>query len=421
MWRHFAANALTFFIVALFLVAGVVTWGVNEYSAEGPLPDPVCLQVAGGSNFRRVSEQLAEQGAISSPTIFRLGVDYSERTDDLKAGSFLVPARASMEEITDIVTRGGASTCGTEVVYRIGVNRTLAEVRKLDPQTSEFVELAEFEPLLDAPRPPEYEEVRAEADTTYRIVVAEGVTSWQVVQALNALDVLEGEVTDIPPEGMLAPDSYAIEPGREVASLIEQMQNAQETFLAQAWEDRAEDLPLATPEEALTLASIVEKETAVPEERAVVASVLVNRIEQGMRLQFDPTIIYGITRGQGLLDRAIRESDIAGSTEAELHGEVLYNTYVLDGLPAGPIALPGRAAIQAALNPDATDYLYFVADGSGGHAFAETLAEHNANVARWREVEAQRAAEAEAAAAAGESDTPDDEAEPAEDVTAEGE
>jgi UPF0755 protein len=394
MWRHFAANALTFFIVALFLVGGVVTWGVNAYRAQGPLAEPVCVQVPGGSNFRLLSQQLSEQGAISSPAIFRMGADYTERTGDLKAGSFLVPARASMEEITDIVTRGGASSCGTEVVYRIGVNRTLAEVRTLDPATNEFTEVAEFQPLVDETRPPEYEEVRAQADTTYRVVVAEGVTSWQVVQALNALDVLEGDVEEIPPEGMLAPDSYAIEPGREVASLLGQMQDAQESYLAQAWEERAPDLPFTTPEEALTLASIVEKETAVPEERPIVASVLVNRIRDGMRLQFDPTIIYGITRGQGVLDRPIRASDIDGATERELHGEVLYNTYVVDGLPAGPIALPGRAAIEAALNPADTSYLYFVADGTGGHAFAETLDEHNANVARWREIEAQREAEA---------------------------
>ena len=170
------------------------------------------------------------------------------------------------------------------------------------------------------------------------------------------------------------------------------MQQAQESVLARAWEERAPDLPFTTPEEALTLASIVEKETAIAEERPVVASVLVNRIEEGMRLQFDPTIIYGITRGQGVLDRPIRQSDIEGATERELHGEVAYNTYVVDGLPAGPIANPGRAAIEAALRPADTDYLYFVADGSGGHAFAETLDEHNANVARWREIEAQREA-----------------------------
>lgn len=392
MWRHVAANALTFFIVALFLVAGLVAWGTQEYADEGPLQEPICLRVAGGSTMRQVSQQLAEQGAISSPAIFRMGADYTNRTEDLKQGSFLIPARASMDEITTLVTRNGASSCGTEVVFRVGVNRTLAQVRELDPATSGFVERAEFEPLSDQPVPPEYEEVRAEADTTYRIVVAEGVTSWQVVQALNGIDVLEGEVSEIPAEGTLATQDYPVTPGTPVTDLLAQMTANQSRILAEAWEGRAPDLPFDTPEEALTLASIVEKETGVAEERPVVASVLVNRLNDGMALQFDPTIIYGITRGQGLLDRPIRQSDIEGRTERELHGEVLYNTYVVNGLPAGPIANPGRAAIEAAVHPADTDYLYFVANGTGGHAFATTLAEHNDNVAQWRRIEAEQGA-----------------------------
>ncbi len=393
MWRHIAANALTALIVGLFLLGGVVAWGMNQWRSPGPLAEPICLRIASGSNMRQVSEDLASRGAVSSAAIYRIGADYAERTGSLKAGSFLIPQNASMEEISDIVTRGGASTCGTEVVYRVGVTRNLAEVRELDPATDTFVERAEFAFPSDEPRPPEYEAVRAEPDTTYRLVVAEGVTSWQIVQALNGLDILEGDVAEVPAEGTLAPDSYAIEPGLTVASVIDRMASSQDRILAEAWAARAEGLPFDTPEEALTLASIVEKETAIAEERPVVASVLVNRIAQGMRLQFDPTIIYGITRGEGVLDRPIRQSDIDGATERELWGEVAYNTYVIDGLPAGPIANPGRAAIQAALSPADTSYLYFVADGSGGHAFAETLDEHNANVARWREIEAERAEE----------------------------
>lgn len=232
--------------------------------------------------------------------------------------------------------------------------------------------------------------MRAEPETTYRVVVAEGVTSWQVVQALNAIDVLDGEVTDIPAEGTLAPQDYPVTPGTTVQTLLTQMEQAQTAILAAAWEKRGEGLPFDTPEEALTLASIVEKETGVPEERPVVASVLVNRLRDGMALQFDPTIIYGITRGEGLLDRPIRQSDIEGTTEKRLHGEVLYNTYVIRGLPAGPIANPGKAAIEAAVNPADTDYLYFVANGTGGHAFATTLEEHNANVAKWRALQAEQ-------------------------------
>jgi UPF0755 protein len=237
--------------------------------------------------------------------------------------------------------------------------------------------------------PPEYDQVRAEPDTRYRIVMAEGVTSWQVMTALNALDLLEGDVDAVPPEGMLAPDSYEVRVGDTVQSVLDRMGDAQARILAEEWANRGPDVPVATIEEALVLASIIEKETAIPEERPLVSSVLVNRIRQGMRLQFDPTIIYGITRGIGVLDRPISNADIDGRTEAVRHGEILYNTYQIDGLPAGPIANPGRAAIQAALNPAVTDLLFFVADGTGGHAFAATLEEHNANVARLRQIEAE--------------------------------
>lgn len=391
MWRHIASNALTFFIVALFLLGGVVTWGTRQYAAEGPLTQAICLRVESGGTMRAVSEDLAAQGAISSDVIFRIGADYAEKASLLKAGSFLVPERASMAQIVDIVTRDGASTCGTEVVYRIGVVRTLAEVRQLDPATSRFVELAQFDPALEE-RPAAYAEVRTRADTRYRVAVAEGVTSWQVVTALNSLEVLEDDVTTVPPEGSLAPDSYEIVPGAQVANVLARMTSAQEQILAEAWASRADELPLATPEEALILASIIEKETGVPDERGQVASVFINRLEQGMRLQTDPTVIYGVTNGQSVLGRGLRQS--------ELRAETPYNTYVIDGLPPTPIANPGRASIVAALNPDTTDFVFFVADGTGGHAFADNLDDHNANVARWREIEAQMAADAEAQAAA---------------------
>lgn len=388
MWKHIAANALTLFIVLLFLGGGVITLGMNRYAAPGPLAQAICLRVEGGSNMRLVSVDLAGQGAIASPTVFRLGADYSERSDDLKQGSFLIPEAASMAEIVDIVTRGGQSTCGTEIVYRVGVTRILTEVRQLDPATSRFVELAQFDAAVDLV-PPAYETVRAQADTRYRVAIAEGVTSWQIVTALNGLDVLETDVADIPPEGSLAPDSYEVVPGGEVAEVLARMTSSQAQILAEEWAERSDTTPVATPEEALILASIIEKETAITEERPLVSSVLVNRIRQGMRLQFDPTIIYGITRGVGILDRPISNADIDGRTEARLHGAIAYNTYQIDGLPAGPIANPGRASIEAALNPAATDLLFFVADGTGGHAFAATLEEHNANVARLRELEAQ--------------------------------
>ena len=177
MWRHIASNALTFLVVLIFLLGGVLIWGQNAYVSEGPLEQPICVQVDRGSNFRRVSENLAEDGAVSSAAMLRIGADYAGKTGDLKAGSYLVPEGASMSEIVDIVTRGGASTCGTEVVYRVGINRMSVQVRELDPATGRFDEVAAFNPAEDDV-PAAYTEVKAEADTRYRVALAEGVTSW---------------------------------------------------------------------------------------------------------------------------------------------------------------------------------------------------------------------------------------------------
>jgi len=384
MWRHIASNALTLLVVVAFLLGGAILWGQSQYTAQGPLGEAICLRVPPGATMRRVSRQLEEEGAVTSGALFRLGAEYTERNDDLKAGSWLIPEGASMSEITDLLTRGGASTCGTEIVWRIGVSATEVTVRELDPATARFEERVRFDPvaLAEAERPEIYETVRARADTRYRVAFAEGLTSWQAVEGLKSVDVLTGELAGIPPEGSLAPDSYELRAGDTRESVIARMIAAQEVILAAAWEGRAEGLPLESAEEALILASIIEKETGVPEERGAVASVFINRLRQGMRLQTDPTVIYGVTGGRGVLGRGLRQS--------ELRGETPWNTYVIDGLPPTPIANPGRASIEAAVNPDETNLLYFVADGSGGHAFAATLAAHNRNVARWREIEAGR-------------------------------
>ncbi len=381
MWRHIASNAVTFLIVAVFLLAGLILWGQREYSAQGPLEQAVCLQVERGSSIARVSRNLQEQGAITNARVFRLGADYSEKSDLLKAGSFLIPPGTPMSDIVDIITRGGPSTCGTEVVYRIGVNSASVVVRELDPVTSRYEEKASFDPAEEVP-PADYTQVRAQSDTRYRVALAEGVTSWQIVDSLSRLDILEGEVTEVPAEGTLAPDSYEVVPGQSRADLLARMTAAQQAILAEAWANRVDGLPLASPEEALILASIIEKETGVAEERRQVASVFVNRLNRGMRLQTDPTVIYGITKGQGVLGRGLRQS--------ELRGQTPWNTYVIEGLPPTPIANPGRASIEAALDPDDTPFVFFVADGTGGHAFAVTLEEHNRNVAEWRRIEAER-------------------------------
>jgi UPF0755 protein len=392
MWRHIASNAVSFLLVGLFLAGGVILWGKGQYTAEGPLDQPICLQVERGSTMRRVSQKLEEQGAVSSAAIFRIGADYTDKADQLKAGSFLVEPGTSMQEIVDVVTKGGASTCGTEVVYRIGVNRVSVQVRELDPATARFVEKAEFTPGADEV-PALYQETKAKGDTRFRVAIAEGVTSWQIVEGLRAVELLEGDIAAVPAEGTLAPDSYEVRPGDNREEVLAQMEAAQEVLVAAAWEARDPDLPIETPEDLVILASIIEKETGVPEERGQVASVFVNRLNQGMRLQTDPTVIYGITKGEGVLGRGLRRS--------ELRAETPWNTYVIPALPPTPIANPGRASLMAAAQPEETGFVFFVADGTGGHAFAETLDQHNENVARWRQIEAERGAEAAGNASTG--------------------
>ncbi len=382
MWRHIASNAVTFLIVAGFMLAGVILWAQREYTTEGPLEQAICLQVERGSSMARVSQSLQQQGAVTNARIFRLGVDYADKSDQLKAGSFLIPPSAAMSDIAEIITRGGPSSCGTEVVYRVGVNSASIIVRELDPATARYEERVSFAPATEE-APAEFQAVVGQSDTRFRVALAEGVTSWQVVDALSRLDILTGEVAETPDEGTLAPDSYEVSPGDSRVALIARMQAAQAAILEQAWANRVEGLPLATPEEALILASIIEKETGVADERRQVASVFVNRLNRGMRLQTDPTVIYGVTRGEGVLGRGLRRSELDAATP--------WNTYVIAGLPPTPIANPGRASIEAALNPDDTPYVFFVADGTGGHAFSVTLEEHNRNVAVWRRIEAERA------------------------------
>jgi UPF0755 protein len=351
MMRHVAANALTLLILGLVLVFGIVTWGQAKYREAGPLTAPLRFEVERGERLATVAERLAEAGAIGSGQVFRVAARYTDMDAGLKFGEYEIPAGASMEEILRLLNAGGN-------VYR-------------------------------------------------QIVVPEGWTSWQVVEMLRGREELTGEIAEVPPEGTLAPAGYDFQRGDSRQAILDRMAARQTEILTDAWETRDPDLPLSSPEELLTLASIVEKETGVPEERGLVARVFVNRLERGMRLQTDPTVVYGITRGEGTLGRGLRRSELIAPTE--------FNTYVIDGLPPAPIANPGEAAIEAAAHPAEAEYLYFVADGTGGHAFSTTLEEHNANVVRWRRIEAERAqaaeqaaaeaAEAAASEAAGEEDT----------------
>jgi len=384
MWKHVAANGLSLLIVLAIGLAVAVGWGQRQWTAEGPLDEAIFFEVPRGASLRAVSEDLAEAGAVSSAMIFRLGTEYADQAGDLRFGSYEIPAGASMETVLEIVTAGGPSSFRYAATYVLRIEGTgELRLRERLPGTGEIVELATFS--YEEGVPELYSDLVAnEQITVYRVAIPEGLTSWQIVQGLNEADFLTGEVVDIPAEGSLAPDTYEVRRGDDRNELLARMRASQEDILAEVWEGRVEGLPIETPEEALILASIIEKETSVPDERRQVSSVFVNRLNRGMRLQTDPTVIYGVTNGRGVLGRGIRQS--------ELRDENPWNTYVIDGLPPTPIANPGRAAIEAAVNPDRTPYIFFVADGTGGHAFAETLEEHNENVARWRQIEAERGA-----------------------------
>ncbi len=380
MWKAIASNALTGLILVLVVVAGLLAWARDAYVGPGPLTETACVRVDRGASLSSVSRTLESDGVIGDARVFRIAADYAGRADALKFGSYLVPPGASMAQVLDILTAGGQSTCGREVNFRIGVTAADVVLRELDPATQRFVEVAKFD--ATAAPPPEYMAATEGDDVRYRVTVAEGATSFMIVEGLRAAEFLQGTIAAVPPEGVLAPDSYEVTRGGDRAQLLADMTARQAAILAAAWEARAPGLPYASPEEALIMASIIEKETGVPEERRQVASVFVNRLQRGMKLQTDPTVIYGITQGEAPLGRGLRQS--------ELRRETPWNTYVIDGLPPTPIANPGRASIEAALDPDQTDFIFFVADGTGGHAFAATLEEHNRNVARWREIEAQQ-------------------------------
>jgi UPF0755 protein len=214
----------------------------------------------------------------------------------------------------------------------------------------------------------------------HQLTIPEGLTSEQIVARLLDDDILSGNIKEIPREGSLLPDTYNFNRGMTREQIIQRMQQAQQRVLKEVWDRHSPDLPIKTPEQLVVLASLVEKETGKPEERTRVAAVFVNRLKQRMRLQSDPTIIYGLVGGKGTLGRPIMKSEIEQPTP--------YNTYQIDGLPPGPIANPGRASLEAVANPARTRELYFAADGTGGHAFAETYEQHQRNVARLRAMEA---------------------------------
>lgn len=323
---------LAVFLLAL-VAAGVVGYlaydAYRDIKADGPLQTQSILWVERGNSVTAVAAKLKEMGAIEDERLFAIASRINELAPALQAGEYEIPPSASIEDIISLLKDG--------------------------------------KPLLRF------------------VTIPEGLTTKQIVERITQTDLLEGEVTITPAEGALLPETYSYQRGDSRDSVIDRMAAAHDAALSELWAGRAEGLPFTTPAEAVILASIVEKETGIADERPLVASVFVNRLTHRppMRLQSDPTIIYGLTGGEPL-GRGIRRS--------ELNRETPYNTYKINGLPPTPIANPGKAALAAVLNPPDTDYLYFVADGSGGHAFASSYAEHRRNAAKWRRIESAAAA-----------------------------
>ena len=377
MWRSAASNIISLLVVVMLLAGGIGLTAKSFYISAGPLETAICIRIPSGSSFRTVSEELETKGAIQSAWFFRVGVRYQEKETKLKAGSFLIPAFSTMQDIANIVTQGGANTCGTEIIYGVGIASTTIRVRELDPKTSKLEEKFAFK--SSDKKPAKFNSFIDDKSTRHRIVVAEGTTSWRIVQALNEIGYLTGDITEIPQEGSLAPDSYEFGRKDSRSTILKQMSVKQDIILQRAWQSKLDNLPFKTPEEALILASIIEKETGLKSERRIIASVFINRLKKGMPLQTDPTVIYGITKGKEVLGRGLRQS--------ELRKDTPWNTYLRGGLPPTPIANPGEQSIIAALNPENTDFIFFVADGTGGHAFATNLNDHNKNVSKWRAIE----------------------------------
>jgi UPF0755 protein len=320
----------TILVLILIVVGGAVVFGKSRLEAPGPLQEDKIVNIPPRSGILDIADLLTREGVIDAHRIvFVGGVFALNARSDLKAGEYLFPKGASVKDVVETIVEG-------KVVQ-------------------------------------------------HQVTIPEGLTSEQIVARLLENDMLSGNIRDVPREGSLLPDSYHFNRGFTREQMIQRMRQAQERLVREVWERRNPDLPLKTPDQLVILASIIEKETSKPEERTRIAAVLTNRLKQKMKLQSDPTIIYGLVFGKGALGHPLTKSEIAQPTP--------YNTYIIDGLPPGPIANPGRASIEAAANPARTKELYFAADGTGGHAFAESYDQHLKNVARLRVIEHEQRGE----------------------------
>lgn len=323
-----AGNAVFTIVLVVVIAAGIaLSVGKKRFEEPGPLPGEKTVNIPRGLGVRDISELLMREGVISQQWVFIGSVALLKMRDqDLKFGEYRFAKSASIRDVVDTLVEG-------KVVQ-------------------------------------------------HAITIPEGLTSEQIVARLMENPILSGNIKEIPKEGTLLPETYGFPRGMTREQLIQRMQQAQRRVVQEIWERRSPEVPVKTPEDLVTLASIVEKETGKPEERSRVAAVFANRLKQRIRLQSDPTIIYGLVGGKGTLGRPIMRSEIDQPTP--------YNTYTIAGLPPGPIANPGRASLEATANPARTKELFFVADGTGGHTFSETLDQHQRAVARLRQLEQQQ-------------------------------
>jgi UPF0755 protein len=330
-------NAIfTVLVVVSVAVGGTLFIGKQRFETPGPLAEDKVVNIPRGAGIKDIADVLVREGVIDQPWVFMGGVIVLKARGDLKFGEYQFTKHASLSDVVDTIIEN-------KVVQ-------------------------------------------------HAITIAEGLTSEQIVAKLLENAALTGQIKEIPREGTLLPETYRFTMGMTREQIIQRMQQAHKRVLTEVWEHRVTDIPIKTPEQLVTMASIVEKETGRADERSRVAAVFMNRLKTRMRLQSDPTIIYGLTGGKGALGRPIMKSEIEQHTP--------YNTYVIDGLPPGPIANPGRASLEAAANPARTKELYFVADGSGGHVFADTYDAHQKNVAKLRTLEQASPAAPPPAAAA---------------------
>ena len=324
---------LYFLILGLVVcvMGGSVLSTYRQFVEEGPLETRTEVVISAGKSLRKIAKQLYRAGIISSPSVFEIGAKASGLTGAIRAGEYSIPERASAKTVLSILTSGN----------------------------------------------------------TYirRLVVPEGLTSHQIVALMEGKYGLMGSVEKEPKNGTLMPDTYYYSYGDTKMDLLQRMQNSMKRTIDELWNGREQSLPFKSPQEAIIMASIVEKETSKNTERKHIASVFHNRLKKGMKLQSDPTVIFALTNGTGDLKRNLTYSDLRVQNG--------YNTYVVSGLPLGPISNPGYAALEAVLHPDQTEDLYFVADGKGGHTFSKTYKEHEKNVAQYRQIQkAQRQAKA---------------------------